>query len=201
MVDPSGLYEGSLPWMIATCSDALSAAGIIHGFGGALALAYATNEPRGTIDIDINIVADAAHPKGALRALPSAIRHTDADVAAIRRDGQVRLYWPREGRVAVPIDLFFPQHAFHAVVAGRIRRVEFATTTIPVISPTDIVIFKVLFNRTKDWADIEAVIAARSANFTEVARWLAQLLGPESRQLRRLLTLLKSAGVVINTEG
>jgi hypothetical protein len=35
--------------------DALADAGLAHAFGGAIALAYCVEEPRGTRDLDVNI--------------------------------------------------------------------------------------------------------------------------------------------------
>lgn len=186
--DPSGLYPGSFPWMIAELSRCLQEAGVVHGFGGALALAYAVEEPRGTIDIDLNIVADPAHPEPVLAAFPAGVSHSAADVAQIQRDGQVRLWWVHEGR-RVPLDLFFPQHSLHALVASRTREVAFGSTSIPVISATDILIFKALFNRPKDWVDIAAIVEAGTADVDEALRWIAQLVGEDNTNHQRLLAL------------
>ena len=40
--------------------DSLTEAGIAHAFGGAIALAYCVEEPRGTRDLDVNIFVDAS---------------------------------------------------------------------------------------------------------------------------------------------
>ena len=42
---------------------ALAEAGIGHGFGGAIALAYAVDEPRATVGIDLNISGDPEDPE------------------------------------------------------------------------------------------------------------------------------------------
>jgi hypothetical protein len=39
-------------------------AGVLHALGGALALAYHVREPRATNDVDLNVSADPAHPRG-----------------------------------------------------------------------------------------------------------------------------------------
>jgi pimeloyl-ACP methyl ester carboxylesterase len=165
----------------------LSAGGIGHGFGGAIALAYAVNEPRATVDIDINVAGDPADPRDVLEALPSGVAWSTTDVRVIKRDGQVRLWWDDTA-----VDLFFPQHELHGVVAGRYRLVPFADVTIPVLSPTDLVIFKSLFNRTKDWADIEAVLRAGTADVPEALRWIARIAGAESPSFRRLDALAEA---------
>ncbi len=57
--------------------DSLTAASLAHAFGGAIALAYCTEEPRGTRDLDVNIFSDSSHAATVLAALPD-----DADVLA-----------------------------------------------------------------------------------------------------------------------
>ena len=49
---------------------AFATAGIPHAFGGAIALAYCTGEPRGTIDLDVNVFVASHDPDTALDALP-----------------------------------------------------------------------------------------------------------------------------------
>ena len=73
-----------------------------HAFGGALALAYWSLDPRGTSDIDVNVFLPVADCERALRALPSGVERPDGTADQIRRDGQIRLWW--EG---TPVDLFF----------------------------------------------------------------------------------------------
>ncbi len=166
---------------------ALERASIPHGFGGAIALAYAVDEPRATVDIDLNVGADARAPRPVLDAMPDGVRWGAADVLRIEVDGQVRLWWDD-----VAVDLFFPQHALHAVVGGRYVNVPFGGTTIPVVSPTDLVVFKALFNRTKDWADIEAVVRAGSADVGEALTWIGRIAGRDSPSYDRLVGVARN---------
>jgi len=166
---------------------ALDDAGIGHAFGGAIALAYAVHEPRATIDIDLNISADPMAPRVVLKAMPPGVTWGAADVRAIRADGQVRLRWDN-----VPVDLFFPQHAFHAVVADRSVMVPLEDAMIPVISATDLMVFKALFNRTKDWADIEAILEAGTAHADEALDWLEQIVGVDAPSYERLAALARN---------
>jgi hypothetical protein len=168
---------------------ALHAADVVHAYGGAIALAYAVHEPRATIDLDLNIATPVEQATAVLRALPAGVRWTDDDLNTIAADGQVRLWWD-----TTPVDLFFPQHLFHSVVASRVRDVPFADTVIPVITPTDLVVFKALFNRTKDWADIEAVIRAGTADIDEAQGWVAAIAGKDSPSLTHLASLADLSG-------
>lgn len=57
---------------------------------------------------------------------------------------------------------------------------------IPVLGPVALVVFKAWYDRTKDWSDIEAVLAAGSTTEAEIASVLAPLLGPEDARLAKL---------------
>lgn len=151
-----------------------------HAFGGAIALGYHVEAPRATADIDLNIAADPSTAKRVLSTLPSAVTWSKADLAQIARDGQARIFWE-----STPLDLFFPQHELHGVVAARVERVPFAGTTIPVLSATDLAIFKALFNRTKDWADIEEMFAYGQVDRVEARSWLVRLMGVDDDRIAR----------------
>lgn len=160
---------------------ALSGAGIPHAFGGALALAYAVAQPRGTVDIDVNVFVDPARARFVFRSLPAGVSWGDDDLAAIRRDGQVRVWWER-----TPLDLFFNTAPFHENTARNARTVPFAGGEVPVLHPNDLAVFKAFFDRPKDWVDLEAMAAVASFDVATVRRWLVQLLGADDH---RLLTL------------
>ena len=164
--------------------DALDAAGIGHAFGGAIALAYCTEEPRGTRDLDLNVFVPPEDAERAFAALPESVLVRAADVAATQRDGQVRLWWDD-----TPIDVFFDVHAFHRHAAARVRRVPFEGANIPVLDCDSLAVFKALFNRTRDWADIEAMVEACALG-DEALVWVRDLLGAEADQSRRLAGLL-----------
>lgn len=170
----------SLAEQVVAVDEALQAADVSHAFGGALALAYHTAEPRSTVDIDVNIAAPVSRAADVLHRLPEGVRWTDADVAAIERDGQVRLYWDR-----TPLDLFFPQHELHAEVDAYIERVPFAAGEIPILSATHLSVFKALFDREKDWIDIGEMLAYGRVDRPRVEQWLGQIVGTDDRRLVR----------------
>lgn len=121
---------------------------------------------------------DLAHE--ALAGLPSQVAWGAADLTAVQRDGQVRLFWDR-----TPVDLFFPQHVLHDVVTTRVLTVPFGGTSIPVISATDLTVFKALFARPRDWVDIEAMLEYGEVDRREVQRWLFRLLGEGDARVAR----------------
>ncbi len=180
--------ERAVPGLVGkviSIHEALKRASIGHGFGGGIALAFAVEEPRATDDIDLNIAVPVALAEEVLAVLPPGIEAKAAAVDTIRREGQDRLRWGD-----TPVDLFFPQHDFHRTVAERTSELPFAATTIPVISATDLVVFKAMFDRPRDWLDIEAVLRAGSADVDDAVRWIGRILGADHPARTRLLDLI-----------
>jgi hypothetical protein len=54
-------------------------------------------------------------------------------------------------------------------------------------------VFKALFNRTRDWADIEDIAEARTVDMDEALGWFGRIVGPDDTVMRRLRTTLESA--------
>lgn len=173
-----------LPAKIIALHEALAAVDMPHAFGGALALAWCTERARGTIDIDLNVFVDASMAPHVLAVLPAGVGWSDADVALIERDGQVRLWWD-----ATPVDVFLNTTDFHAQVAERTRREQFAGTSVPFLSCADLAVFKAFFNRTKDWADLEEMAAAGALDLDRVLGVLVRFLGPTDERIGRLRSL------------
>ena len=164
-----------------------SLAAIPHAFGGALALAYYA-EPRATIDIDLNVFVPAARFRDV--AAPLAALGADADdpevAAIVRRDGQARVMWD-----ATPIDLFFAYDAFHDAAARGRRVVPFADRSIPILGPEHLVVCKAVFDRPKDWVDIEAMLeAGTGVDAAEILRWVGRIAGDEDPRYVRVAALI-----------
>jgi hypothetical protein len=169
---------------ILTCHDALAAANIPHAFGGALALAWCTASARGTIDVDVNVFAGSDAIRRVLQALPAAVAWNDGDIQRLEADLQHRLWWG-----STPIDLFFNSTEYHEQLLPRIRWERFAGQTVPFLSCRDVAVFKVFFDRTKDWADLEAMRDAGTLDVEFVAGVISHYLGADDPRLDRLLLL------------
>ncbi len=171
----------TLPERVIALHRGLARKRIPHAFGGAIALAYWTLDPRGTSDIDLNVFVPAAESAGALDALPGGVDRPGGTAEAIATDGQIRLWWDE-----TPIDLFFDYVPVHADAARNARTVPFADTRIPVLGPVELAVFKVMFDRTRDWADIEAMVAAKTVDLDAVRTTLATLLESDDPRFTRL---------------
>jgi hypothetical protein len=175
--------EVPLDAKVIELSRTLASARVPHAFGGALAFAY-YGEPRATIDIDVNVfvrpgqaaeVFDTLAPLG-VAAHRSAISETD-------RDGQIRLHWGR-----TPVDLFFAYDAFHDHAADRVRNVPFGDVTIRILAPEDLLVCKAVFDRRKDWIDIDQILAltAGDLDIDDVRRWVTRNVGADDPRVGKL---------------
>jgi hypothetical protein len=165
--------------------DSLAEAGLAHAFGGAIALAYCVEEPRGTRDLDVNIFIDASRAESALASLPPGVRVRKKDIAKVKRDGQARLDWD-----GTPIDVFLNNIPLHDAVAAAIVWVRLEGRDVPVLDCASLVIFKVFFDRTKDWADIEAVAQATPEDIEGAAATIAKLVDEDDPALEKLKALV-----------
>lgn len=170
----------SLGERLLAIHHALTAARLPHAFGGAIALAFYTQEPRGTRDLDLNVFVDQTAAAEALAAFPAGVGRPPAAVAAIVRDGQGRLWWD-----GVPVDVFFDTVEFHRQAQRNTRTGTFLGVEIPVLGPVELAVFKAVFDRTKDWADIEAMVTAESLDINEVVAALRRLVGAEDPRIAR----------------
>lgn len=157
---------------------ALEAAGLPHAFGGALALAYCTNEPRGTKDIDVNVFIGADRLDELEAALPTGIEVTVADRTAFGRDGQTRLWWG-----STPVDVFLSNTPFHDHAEASTHRVPFAEVDeLPVLACGDLAVFKAFFGRAKDAVDVSEMVRAGAVDLAHLRRTVDALLGEAERE-------------------
>jgi hypothetical protein len=163
----------------------LNEAGVPHAFGGAIALAYCVEEPRGTRDLDVNIFVDATKAGPTLSHMPRGVTVTEEDIAKVERDGQARLDWD-----GTPVDVFLNNVPLHEAVAGAVVWVPLAGREVPILDCASLAIFKAFFDRTKDWADMEAIAQATPEDIDVAAATIAELVGPDDPAVKRLESLI-----------
>jgi hypothetical protein len=174
----------SLPDKIVKLHRALDAAGIAHAFGGALALAWCTQRARGTIDIDLNVFVGQDRVDEIVAVLPPDVERADAAIAALRREGQARLWWDE-----TPIDVFLNTTEYHEEVGLRTHDEPFAGATVPFLGCSDLAVFKAFFNRTRDWADLEEMAVAGTLDRDRALGVLTHYLGTADPRVERLRAL------------
>ena len=174
----------SLTDKIIVLHQHLEQKGLPHAFGGALALAWCTGQARGTIDIDVNVFVASHRFETVLEALPEGVEQKKTAIRQLAKEGQARLWWG-----PVPVDIFLDTTAFHEAVAQRVIREKFVGEEIPFLACQDLAVFKAFFNRTKDWADLEAMVAAGTIDTTELTGVLAEYLGAYDERIGKVRAL------------
>lgn len=163
-------------------SEVLTRGGIPHAIGGAIAYGFHA-EPRATSDIDLNLFVDESALPPALRILESAgcvLDHSEAlRRAHDRGDFIARLEGYR-------VDAFISFHAFHDDVRARVQEGRLLGRRVPILSAEDLILFKTLFDRPKDWLDITNLSAAKRIDREYVLRWARILLAAGDDRLDRL---------------
>lgn len=180
--------EPALDEKIVLIASALTRESVPFAFGGALALAYYA-EPRATIDVDVNIFATPELAPATFAALQGLGARVDlvAHLEAVRREGQVRIVWGRS-----PLDLFFAYDPFHDACRAAIRRVPFGDVMIPILSAEHLIVFKAVFDRRKDWLDIEQVLFLNAGDVdrAEITGWMHRIVSPTDQRMVRLARLM-----------
>lgn len=177
------------PWQskVLAVHAALQGRAVPHAFGGAIALNY-HREPRTTLDIDINVFLAPDESDAALSALDELYDLGDGGALATQlgQHGQARTLWD-----TTYVDLFFSNTPFHDAMAERAQTQPFADARIPVLSIEDLLVCKILFDRGRDWVDVEAVLKTRGSELDarHIDSWLDVFLPPDDRRLARLQSL------------
>lgn len=181
--------EPALPDKVIAIHEALRSAKVPHAIGGALALAYYAT-PRATIDIDLNVFVPTESWRDVVETLgPLGVATDQLDSATLERDGQCRLWWGDN-----PVDLFFAYDPIHAEMRKQARRVPFGGTTLPILAPEHLAICKAMFDRRKDWLDIEQMLLAEEdLDISVVEDWLERMVGRQDPRMERLAELRERA--------
>ena len=93
----------------------------------------------------------------------------------------MRLLWD-----GTPIDLFFDYAPIHRDAAEDLRFVPFEGTEIPVLGPLELAAFKAMFDRTRDWADIEEMFAAGSIQADDLHEAIRAMVGADDARHDRV---------------
>jgi hypothetical protein len=173
----------------------LDSAGISHAFGGALALAYVA-EPRGTVDVDVNVftpiaeIDDVLSVFAGLELRPERPREEWVPIAGIRL---------RRGADLYPVDVFPSLDARYREVERRRVLLPFGAErrALPFLSAEDLAVFKLSFGRDKDWVDLRSIARARpDLDVGYIEDQLVGLRGPGMYpRVVRMRGLLRAAGL------
>lgn len=179
--------------LIVMVHQKLEDAGIAHAFGGALSLGYAA-EPRGTKDIDVNVfIAPERLPEVEVAlswiGFRPPIKAGDAKVLPV---AGIRFEHVTE---PFPIDVFCSIDDRYREIEERVTRHPFGRNdeVLPFLSAEDLSVFKLAFNRPKDWLDLAEIARARpDLDVEQIEELLVALRGPSMYpRVARLRSLLR----------
>lgn len=158
---------------LAAVGRALSALGAEYMLIGGLAVGV-WSAPRATKDCDLSVrvlaSSDALHEALADAGLEVA----RGDLARAHAAGEaIRLR--RRGQVAEPVvvDLLFATTAFEIEALGRRRSLQVLGVDVPVATPEDLLVFKLIAGRPHDLADAHVLLALHGSDIEidRVRRW------------------------------
>ncbi len=160
---------------------ALDRAEIPYAIGGAIAYGV-WGDPRGTIDVDINLFVETGGLDAALDALEGAGVALDR-TAAHRADarGDVIIGWCEGLR----IDLFTPSIPFSWEAMRTSVRLGGPLGEAAYLSAEATAVFKLLFFRAKDLVDLEKLIAVQGNDLDAayVRRWMVDMMGEDDERV------------------
>ena len=183
------------PIVIAAAGDvvhALEAAGFDYALGGAIALAY-WGVPRATVDVDVGVAAEPMQLPDLFLALRRGGCEIDEDRAA---EAAMRGDFGCRAR-GVRVDVFLPVLPLARSAIDRRVRVPFGRAEAWIVSKEDAVLFKLLFGRTKDLADLERLFSVHAARLDRVYldRWVGSMFEDDDPRRAAYASLIDRAGL------
>jgi hypothetical protein len=183
----------SLVAFVVDVHRALSDAGLPHAFGGALALAHVA-DPRGTVDVDVNVFAPFDDAATVLHGIAALGLHAERPPDEWLRAAGIRL---RPDHGGYPLDLFLSLDERYAEIEQRCVNHPFGPekVVLPFLSAEDLALFKLSFGRDKDWVDLRSIATSRPGlDVDYIERQLIALRGPRMYpRVARLRSLLRAA--------
>jgi hypothetical protein len=125
-----------------------------YAFGGALALGF-WGVPRGTLDVDVTLFVANSEPDEMVAILQEAgcsLSHSSA-MLSLHEHGFCRVNFR-----GIPLDIFLPTIPFYEQARARRRTVTLRHQPICIWDAETLCVFKMMFFRLKDLADVEQII-------------------------------------------
>lgn len=174
-------HLGSLVEAVAALVDALETARIDYALGGAIAYS-SWAEPRATRDVDVNLWLPPSRLHEGFAALERAGVVLDRECA----DKEARERGMFVGRLGeYRVDVFVPSVSFYDEALRRRVRTRVAHRDTWVLSADTIAVFKMLFYRPKDLADVGRLLQIQQGrlDIAFVRRSLVDMLGEQDERI------------------
>ncbi|MGD0654484.1 MAG: hypothetical protein ABSA16_09090 [Thermoguttaceae bacterium] len=168
------MSETSLPVNAAKVAgqlaELLKARNQEYALGGAIALGY-WGAPRGTVDVDVTIFLSPDRPSDCiwlLQELGCEFSQTEA-AKSLSEHGFCRVKF-----AALDVDVFLPIVPFYKAARARRKCVELGDRQIIIWDAESLAVFKMMFFRRKDLADVEQILRTQGAQFDRL--WVREQL-------------------------
>ena len=159
-----------------------------YALGGAIALGY-WGVPRGTVDVDVTVFLPPERPSECIWLLQEiGCDFSPAEAAqSLREHGFCRVTLS-----GVRVDVFLPIVPFYEAARRRRQRVELGGRSVMVWDAESLAVFKMMFFRRKDLADVEQILRTQGTRFdrTWVREQLVAIYGPRDPRLAQWDDLL-----------
>jgi hypothetical protein len=171
--------EASTPTNAAIVAGRLAAQlesrGQEYALGGAIALGY-WGVPRGTVDVDLTLYLSPERPSECIWLLHEiGCEFVTAEATeSLREHGFCSVKF-----AGTRLDVFLPIIPFYEEARVRRKHLELADRPIMVWDAESLTVFKMMFFRRKDLADVEQILRAQGGQFDRlwVRRQLAGMYG------------------------
>ena len=129
-----------------------------YALGGAIALGYWA-APRGTLDVDLTLFLSPEKPTECLWLLQEIGCQVNAPEAlsSLQENGFCQAAFG-----GLRVDVFLPTFPFYEIARNRRREVVLGGQRITIWDAESLTVFKMMFFRRKDIADVEQILAHRS---------------------------------------
>ncbi len=141
-----------------------------YALGGAIALGY-WGAPRGTVDVDVTLYLPPDKPSDCVWLLQEIGCELSAtqSLQSLREDGFCRVRY-----AGIRVDVFLPIVPFYEAARARRKRVELANQPIIIWDAETLTVFKMMFFRRKDLADVEQILRAQGTQLDRA--WVRERL-------------------------
>jgi hypothetical protein len=152
-----------------------------YALGGAIALGY-WGSPRGTVDVDVTVFIPTDRHTECISLLYDIGCEFSAKKAgdSLREHGFCRVTFA--GR---DVDVFLPTISFYDAAHARRRHVELDGQSVVIWDAETLAVFKMMFFRRKDLADVEQIVRTQGPQFDRswVRDQLAAMYGKRDPRL------------------
>lgn len=152
-----------------------------YALGGAIALGY-WGAPRGTVDVDVTFFLPPDKPADCVWLLQDLGCEFSATAAveSLREHGFCRVSY-----TGMRVDVFLPIAPFYEAARARRKEVELGDLPVTIWDAESLAVFKMMFFRRKDLADVEQILRSQGRHFDRV--WvrgqLAEMYGARDPRL------------------